>query len=90
MAGDPNSIGFGPLYSQSQRCANHSQSDDGDIVKDLIDTRLNDIKKGRGIITKITPQYRGGKSRDNKKHSLIGADGKYTRIDTIFGSLAMQ
>ena len=60
-----------------------TNSDDGDIVKDLIDARLNDIKKGRGIITKITPQYRGGKPRDNKIHSLIGADGKYTRIDTI-------
>jgi len=60
-----------------------TNSDDGDIVKNLIDTRLNDIKKGRGVITKITPQYRGGKPRDNWKHSLIGADGKYTRIDTI-------
>jgi len=60
-----------------------TNSDDGDIVKDLIDTRLNDIKHGRGIITKITPQYKGGKVRDNKLHSLIGADGKYTRIDTI-------
>jgi len=60
-----------------------SNSDDGDIVKDMIDTRLNDIKQKRGIITKITPSYKGGKVRDNIIHSLIGADGKYTRIDTI-------
>jgi len=60
-----------------------TNSDDGDIVKDLIDTRLKDIKQKHGIITKITPQYKGGKVRDNKIHSLIGADGKYTRIDTI-------
>lgn len=60
-----------------------SNSNDGDIVKDLIDERHEEIKKGRGIITRITPSYKGGKSRENKVHSLIGADGKYTRIDTI-------
>lgn len=60
-----------------------SNSDDGDIVKDMIDERQKDIKEKRGIITKITPQYKGGKARENKIHSLVGADGKYTRIDTI-------
>jgi hypothetical protein len=58
-------------------------SDDGDIVKELIDDRQKDIKEKHGIMETIPPQYKGGKSRPNKLHSLIGADGKYTRIDTI-------
>ena len=58
-------------------------SDDGDIVKELIDDRQKDIKEKRGIMETIPPQYKGGKPRPNKLHSLIGADGKYTRIDTI-------
>jgi len=58
-------------------------SDDGDIVKELIDERQKDIKQKHGIMETIPPQYKGDKPRSNKLHSLIGADGKYTRIDTI-------
>ena len=58
-------------------------SPDADIVKDMIDDRLEDIKKKIGIITTIPPQYKGGKPRPNALHALIGVDGKYTRIDTI-------
>jgi len=46
-------------------------SPDGDIVKKLIDDRKAEIKKGRDI------------DKQSKIHALIGADNKYTGIETI-------
>lgn len=51
-------------------------SDDGDVVRDLIDKRRKQIDLGRGIEKSL---------RNNPKqlHSLIGDDNKFVEIDTI-------